>query len=104
VTLINTRDCFVYDLFVKESIVDLGKNRQNIIKREYYFPLNEIPENYRAVLGYEKGSDLSDLEKRRVGVTTYEGFYTNDEMKKMESCIEDTEHRSLMNTYLPMTA
>jgi hypothetical protein len=54
VTLINTRDCFVYDLFVKESIVNLGKNRQNIIKREYYFPLDEIPENYRAVLGYDK--------------------------------------------------
>ena len=28
VTLINTRDCFVHDLIVKESILNLGKGRE----------------------------------------------------------------------------
>lgn len=37
VTLINTRDCFVYDLYVKETKVNLGKGRENAIKKEYYF-------------------------------------------------------------------
>ena len=47
---------------------------------------------------------MSNVENLRVGVTTYENFYTNEEMKNMERHIEETEKYSLANGYLPMTA
>jgi hypothetical protein len=56
------------------------------------------------VVGLSRETDLNDIENLRVGVTTYEDFYSNEEMKNMERCIEETEKSSLMNTYLPMTA
>jgi hypothetical protein len=37
-------------------------------------------------------------------VTTYENFYTHEEMKNMERMIEETEKKSLVNAFLPMTA
>jgi hypothetical protein len=37
-------------------------------------------------------------------VTTYENFYTHEEMKNMERMIEETEKKSLANAFLPMTA
>lgn len=37
-------------------------------------------------------------------MTTYENFYTNEEMKHMENMIEYTEKKSLANAFLPMTA
>jgi hypothetical protein len=40
----------------------------------------------------------------RVGVTTYENFYTEEEMRNMERHIEETEKKSLSNSFLPMTA
>ena len=43
ITLINTRDCFAYDLFVKESIVSMGAGRNNVIKREYFFTPETVP-------------------------------------------------------------
>lgn len=35
VTLINTRDCFAYDLNYTEEILDC--DRPNVVKKEYYF-------------------------------------------------------------------
>ena len=46
VTLINTRDCFMHDLFVKETVIDIGK-RKDVIKREYFFTPETLPINYR---------------------------------------------------------
>ncbi len=51
-----------------------------------------------------KDKDINNIDNLRVGVTTYENFYSNEELKNMENCIEETETRSLMNTFLPMTA
>jgi hypothetical protein len=67
-------------------------------------------------VGLPKGTDLKNVENLRVGVHTYENFYNNDEMKEMESMIEDTEKKSIdsniyilnnyinIDAYLPMTA
>ena len=38
---------------------------------------------------------MTDLENLRVGITTYEDFYSNEEMKEMERKIEETEKKSL---------
>lgn len=85
-------------------MMNLGKGRENVIKREYFFTPETVPENYRSVVGLPKDQDLSNIDNLRVGATTYENFYTHEEMLNMEKCIEDTEKRSLDNTYLPMTA
>jgi hypothetical protein len=37
VTLINTRDCFAYDLKYTEEVINMGKGREKVIKKEYYF-------------------------------------------------------------------
>ena len=95
VTLINTRDCFVHDLYAKETIISKGPGRENVIKREYFFNPDTAPDNYRQVVGQPINADLQDVESFRVGVTTYENFYSDEEMKNMERCIEDTEKSSL---------
>jgi hypothetical protein len=73
----------------------MGKGRENVIKREFYFNPGNVPENYRSVVGLSKDADMEDVENFRVGVTTYENFYTDEELKNMEGCIEDTEKKSL---------
>ena len=105
VTLISTRDCFVHDLHVKETLLDIlhGKQRKAIIKREYFFTPETIPENYRQVVGMMYPLE-SKAEVMRVGVITYENFYTEEEMRNMEIHIEETEKKSLSNRFLPMTA
>lgn len=85
-------------------MVNLGVGREFVIKREYFFTPETYPENYLSVVGLAKDTDVNLVENLRVGVTTYENFYSDAEMKEMERCIEETEKKSLNNTYLPMTA
>ena len=82
-TLINTRDCFVYDLHVKETLIEYG-SRKNVIKREFYFNPENLPENFKQVVGLSKTAEINDIENLRVGITTYENFYSNEELKNME--------------------
>jgi uncharacterized SAM-binding protein YcdF (DUF218 family) len=79
VTLINTRDCFVHDLIIKETLIDLGLKRKQVIKKEYFFNPNKVPANYKSVLGIPEDKVLQELQ--RVGVTTYENFYSQAELK-----------------------
>jgi len=55
-------------------------------------------------VGIPKDEVITNVERFRVGVTSYENFYTHEEMKNMEHMIEETEKKSLANAYLPMTA
>lgn len=107
ITLINTRDCFAYDLFIKEEKLDLGKGRENVVKKTYYFdPAIEggYPQNYKHTLGLNDKANMSDLENLKVGVTCYENFFTNAEMNNMENQVEETEQKSIRDEFLPMTA
>lgn len=104
ITLISTRDCFVFDLFIRETLIDMGPKREQVLKKEYFFKPGQVPANYRQVVGLPKNADLSNIDNLRVGVTTFENFYSNEEMVNMERKIEDTERKSLLNSYLPMTA
>jgi hypothetical protein len=82
----------------------MGKGHENVIKREYFFTKDTLPENYLQVVGLPKDTDLNNPENLRVGVTTYENFYSDNDMRHMEKCIETTEKSSLDNMFLPMTA
>mmetsp|Transcript_33206 Transcript_33206/g.50897 ORF Transcript_33206/g.50897 Transcript_33206/m.50897 type:complete len:229 (-) Transcript_33206:565-1251(-) len=107
ITLINTRDCFAYDLKCQESIVNMGPGREKVIKRRWYFDNSmpdQFPPNLKQVLGLSASADMTDPENLMVGATTYENFYTHEEMDEMENLIEKTEQISLKDGYLPMTA
>lgn len=47
-----------------------------------------------------KDQEIQSLEELRVGVTTYENFYTDKEMKEMEHMIEETEKKSLASKFM----
>jgi len=52
VTLINTRDCFAYDLKYTEEKLNLGEGREEVIRKKYYFDPeidNGYPENFKSV-------------------------------------------------------
>lgn len=92
--IISTRDCFVFDLIVKEETITI-KGR-NYLKKEYFFNRDNVPSNF-----YKFKTDLNDF---RVGVVTYENFFTDAELKKAEKNVEKTEKLSLMDAFLPETA
>lgn len=79
VTLINTRDCFAYDLKFTETNMGL-KERPDLVKKEYHFDpkINGgYPDNFKQVLGLSKNADMSKIENLKIGVTCYENFYTH---------------------------
>ena len=47
---------------------------------------------------------MKDINNLKVGVTSYENFYSPEEMDNMEKLIEETEEMSLRDEFLPMTA
>jgi hypothetical protein len=107
VTLINTRDCFAFDLKFTEEVLDLGKGREKVIKKEYFFdPSIEdgFPQNFKQTMGYNSKTDMKYINNLKVGVTCYENFYSHKEMDEMEKLIEQTEEQSLRDEFLPMTA
>jgi len=81
VTLINTRDCFAYDLSYTEEIINAGKGREKVIKKEYYFNPEyhqTFPENFKQVVGLRHDADMSDINNLKIGVTCYENFFSQD--------------------------
>ena len=106
ITLINTRDCFAYDLKYTEEVLNLGPGRENVVKKEYYFDpaiAGGYPENLKTVLGLADDADMTDINNLKIGVTCFENFYTHEQMEEMEKLIEQTEERSLKEQFLPMT-
>lgn len=95
ISLIDTRDCFVFDLIVDEEILNMGPSREKIIKRTFYFDPDCIPSNYDPYLDYKAiKKDKSLLKNYRTfpaGCTTYENFFSHEEMVEMERNIEETE-------------
>lgn len=80
ITLINTRDCFAYDLKYIETKIDMGKDRPAVIKKEYYFDptIDEgYPENFKQVRNLSKNADMTDIENLKIGITCYENFFSN---------------------------
>ena len=105
VTLINTRDCFAYDLLCDEEVLNLGPGREKVIKKRWYFDPNvQYPANLKEVLGLPKDADMTKKENLYAGATSYENFFTHQEMDEMEKLIENTEEICLRDGYFPMTA
>ena len=84
----DTRDCFVFDPIVVVDKVNMGPGRENVIRKRFYFDPEVLPDNYGRYLDEEKLKENPDLIKDfkmyPVGATSYENFFTHDEMLKME--------------------
>lgn len=93
--IISTRDCFVFDLDVKTEELNI-KEGVKILKKEYFFNPNNIPSNFYKFKEYP--------DDYRVGVVTYEGYFSNEVLKDIENCVEKTEELSLKDAFLPETA
>jgi hypothetical protein len=92
--VISTRDCFVFDLIVKSEVFEFVGRK--ILKKEFFFHENNIPANFHKF--------QTDKNELRVGVVTYENFYSSEELDDLENCVERTEEYSLKDAFLPETA
>jgi hypothetical protein len=92
--IISTRDCFVFDLNVVTEIVE--RNGRKYLRKEFFFDESNIPSNFHK---FQTSKD--DL---RVGIVTYENYFTHQELLAIERNIEKTEELSLKEAFLPETA
>ncbi len=81
ISLIDTRDCFVFDIVDVETL-NLGPGRENVIKKTFYFDPEVVPSNYDKYLDPE--SNTKEYKSYPIGCTTYENFFGHNEMKEME--------------------
>ena len=86
--MINTRDCFAFDLAVVETVIP-RKDQKSIIKRQFYFEESNLPENYKLFMTQTKVKlkIRGTTKLYPVGVTTYDYLFTNEEMQGMEKNI-----------------
>ena len=89
ISLIDTRDCFVFDPVVDIEKLNMGLGRENVIKRTFYFDPEVTPSNYDKYL--DPANSKNDYKSYPVGCITYENFFSHEEMYAMERQIEDTE-------------
>ena len=47
---------------------------------------------------------MTDINNLKIGVTSYENFFSHDQLNDIEEHVLGTEERSLNDEYLPMTA
>ena len=101
-SLMDTRDCFVFDPIVNEEKLNLGPGRENVVKKVFYFDPEALPDNYDKYIDQEKKDPeiVSRYESYPVGCTAYENFFTHEEMTKMELQIEDTEQLCSKSKFL----
>jgi hypothetical protein len=98
ISLIDTRDCFVFDPIIDIEKLNLGPGRENVIKKTFYFDPEVIPSNFDKYL--DPALDKNDYKSYPVGCTTFENFFGHDEMKQMELKIEETEQLCSKSRYI----
>ena len=86
---ISTRDSFAYDLIEKVTFVNLLGRK--VKKTEYFFDRASYPHNFKSFA--DKFPDF------RVGVTTYNDFYTHKELTQIESKCYETERKFFSSNY-----
>ena len=83
-SLMDSRDCFVFDPIVEEEIVSFGPGGENVIKKTFYFGPDVLPDNYDNYIDKEAAQKdenyVKNYKNLRVGCTCYENFFTNEEM------------------------
>lgn len=90
---VDTRDCFSFDPIVKESKV-IMRGRE-VTKKEYFFEPDQLPSNF----DYFK----KRFPDGRIGVVTYEGFFSHEELLHLEHLTHMTELEFFKGSFLPHT-
>ena len=90
---VDTRDCFSFDPIVKESIIRMRD--RDVIKKEYYFEPDHLPSNFDFFK--DKFAD------GRIGVVTYENYYSHEELQELERLTHLTELEFFKGSFLPHT-
>ena len=94
--LINTRDSFSYDLTVRET--ELDRNGRKFKKLEFFFQQGDLPGTFKDWQQFSEG------ELVRAGVTAYVGFFTEEELSRLEDHCEATEEAMKRGQFLEDTA
>ena len=96
--LVSMRDIFKIHLLPVRSTMTLDcSGRKKITKTTYYFPAHNVPKEYDFSL-HNKFRSHFDYNAP-VGVTTYEGFFTEDELTEIENSIDETDKLSKNGYY-----
>lgn len=132
-SLINTRDCFAFDLIVRETkftrlihpapskdtpTKESSDSQQvepiqqiNAVKKEFFFSPDNLPDNYSEFISPEtqalirkKPEEARNPFNYPVGIVSYENFYTHEELLEIERQVETTERHCENRAFLPMTA
>jgi hypothetical protein len=91
--LITTRDSFAYDLIEKKTIMEMngkkvlktGKISPLFLNIEFFFDPNSYPANFKTFK--QKFPDY------RVGITTYNNFFSLEELTSIEDSCYETERK-----------
>ena len=66
----------------------MGVGREKVVKKEFYFDPNCYPSNYDSYIDKKalksNPSMKKDYKLYPAGCTTYENFFSHEEMQKME--------------------
>ena len=90
---VDTRDCFSFDPLIRESTV-MMRGRE-VIKKEYFFDPDNVPNNFEFF--EERFPD------KRIGVVTYENYYSHEELIEIERLAHQTELEYFDGAFLPHT-
>ena len=94
--LINTRDSFSYDLKVKKTLLKV--NGRKVTKKEYFFDKKDMPNNFKEYERHREGNWV------RVGITTYSGFFSQEELNNLEELARNTENDFQKGRFITNTA
>jgi len=127
--LINTRDCFRYDLIEVKKLISIGERQ--FIKTDFYFQADQVPEDYGVQRNAGSGfvvrkaemNELLPLEKTMgsgmswqavdgypseappgavaVGVTTFSSFFSHAELSTIEAKADEVHQNSEKGLYPP---
>eukprot|EP00347_Sterkiella_histriomuscorum_P020874 403336135 len=106
-SLINTRDCFAFELITESEHITEYQDRPNLIKKKYYLNPENLPENYHKFIDSKilKDPELkSDFRNYPIGVTSFENFFTHGELLNIEENVMETERQCSNSAFLPDTA
>lgn len=91
--LVNTRDCFMFDLEKRSRVIDY--NGRKVTQNKYYFREGDTPSNFR---NFEKL-----WPDRDTGVATYEDYFTEHELQEIESYVDHLEDQYYRGAFLANT-
>ena len=91
--LVNTRDCFMFDLDVKEEILKI--RGRDVTKRTFFFRENDSPSNFNHF--------SHNWPKRGVGLVAYDNYFSEEELRNIEDCSDSLEDKFYQGAFLANT-